>query len=53
MSVKEGLFDGKIVQRAPEFDDCREISKKHNVPLKKVYEQVWKSLNKHHDQETE
>ncbi|MDQ0198026.1 nickel pincer cofactor biosynthesis protein LarC2 [Neobacillus ginsengisoli] len=41
--VKEGILDGKIVQRAPEFEECKNIAQTHNVPLKKVYEQVWKS----------
>ncbi|NLJ56484.1 MAG: nickel pincer cofactor biosynthesis protein LarC [Firmicutes bacterium] len=29
---------------APEYDDCSQIAGKHNVPLKKVYQHVWKTL---------
>jgi pyridinium-3,5-bisthiocarboxylic acid mononucleotide nickel chelatase len=45
VTVKEGIYDGQVVQRAPEFEDCKTIAKLHHVPLKKVYEQVWKTLD--------
>ena len=44
VTVKEGIFVGQIVQRAPEFEECKQIARLHHVPLKKVYEQVWKAL---------
>ncbi|HET7578337.1 MAG TPA: nickel insertion protein [Bacillales bacterium] len=44
VTVKEGLHNGEIVQRAPEYEDCRRIAKKHDVPLKKIYEQVWRQM---------
>jgi pyridinium-3,5-bisthiocarboxylic acid mononucleotide nickel chelatase len=37
---------GEVVQRAPEFEDCKFIAETYSVPLKKVYEQVWKELKK-------
>lgn len=43
VTVKEGSFDGQIVQKAPEFEECKKIAQIHHVPLKKVYEQVWKA----------
>lgn len=42
ITVKEGLYDGKVIQRAPEFEECKKIAKSHRVPLKRVYEHVWK-----------
>ncbi|KAB7709184.1 DUF111 family protein [Bacillus aerolatus] len=45
VAVKEGIYEGAVVQRSPEFEDCRQIAKMHGIPLKKVYEQVWKLLN--------
>ncbi|WP_078412556.1 nickel pincer cofactor biosynthesis protein LarC2 [Priestia abyssalis] len=45
VTVKEGIYHGQVVQRAPEFEDCKNIARCHEVPLKKVYEQVWKELN--------
>lgn len=44
VTVKEGIYHGQVVQRAPEFEECKQIAQLHKVPLKKVYEQVWKAL---------
>ncbi|HET7627771.1 MAG TPA: nickel insertion protein [Bacillales bacterium] len=44
VTVKEGRLKGKVVQRSPEFEDCRAIAEKHGVPLKYVYHAVWKRL---------
>jgi uncharacterized protein (DUF111 family) len=44
--VKEGIHNGQLVQTAPEYEDCKLIAKNHQVPLKKVYEQVWKVLGR-------
>lgn len=35
--IKLGLHDGKIINRAPEFEDCKILSKQGNIPLKTVY----------------
>jgi pyridinium-3,5-bisthiocarboxylic acid mononucleotide nickel chelatase len=44
VSVKEGLMQGEIVQQAPEFSDCKAISEQHGIPLKLVFQEVWKQL---------
>ncbi|MBT2700214.1 nickel insertion protein [Neobacillus sp. C211] len=44
VTVKEGIYEGHVVQRAPEFEECKSIAQLHNIPLKKVYEMVWKAL---------
>lgn len=44
VTVKYGLMDGDIVQRAPEYEECKAIAVKWNVPLKDVYLEVWKHL---------
>jgi pyridinium-3,5-bisthiocarboxylic acid mononucleotide nickel chelatase len=46
VTVKEGIYDGQVVQRAPEYEDCKTIARLHQVPLKKVFEQVWMTLDK-------
>jgi pyridinium-3,5-bisthiocarboxylic acid mononucleotide nickel chelatase len=46
VSVKEGLLKGKIVQQAPEYSECKTLSDKHGVPLKLVFQEVWKQLNR-------
>lgn len=44
IKVKLGVFQGEIVNAYPEYEDCLWIATNHNVPLKKVYNQVWKNL---------
>ncbi|MDQ0806064.1 uncharacterized protein (DUF111 family) [Priestia megaterium] len=46
VTVKTGIMKGEVVQRAPEFEDCKLIAETYSVPLKRVYEQVWKELKK-------
>lgn len=36
--VKLGLRQGRVLQRAPEFESCREASARAGVPLRQVYE---------------
>jgi uncharacterized protein (DUF111 family) len=40
LSVKIGVYQGKVVQYAPEFKECEAIAKHHQIPLKAVYEEV-------------
>ncbi len=35
--IKVGVLDGRAVNRAPEFEDCREIAQRTGIPLKEVY----------------
>jgi len=46
ITVKLGTLGGEVVQRAPEYEECRAIARAHGVPLKRVYEAVWKQLEK-------
>ncbi|TCS83096.1 nickel insertion protein [Tepidibacillus fermentans] len=39
-TVKIGKRAGKIVQFAPEYEDCMQLAKEHQVPLKWVYDQA-------------
>jgi uncharacterized protein (TIGR00299 family) protein len=36
VNVKEGLWGGKVVNRAPELEDCRKLAARKKVPLKEV-----------------
>jgi uncharacterized protein (TIGR00299 family) protein len=36
--IKIGLRDGREMQAAPEFEDCRQIAETHHVPVKQVIE---------------
>ncbi|MFD2210069.1 nickel insertion protein [Virgibacillus halophilus] len=45
ITVKRGFYEGKAVQQAPEYEECRQIAETYHVPLKQVYEEVWKALD--------
>ncbi len=36
VKVKEGLYSGRVVRRAPEYEDCRRIAEARGVPLRQV-----------------
>jgi len=38
--IKEGKLNGKIVQAAPEFEDCKMLALKSNMPIRIVYEEA-------------
>ena len=38
VTVKIGKLKNKIMSVSPEYEDCKKIAEKHNIPLKKVYE---------------
>ena len=42
--VKLGRLDGQVVQAAPEFESCRELATRANVPVKQVYEAALRAL---------
>ncbi|QCJ41596.1 LarC family nickel insertion protein [Bacillus sp. S3] len=44
VTIKEGIFEGQVVQRAPEYEECKKIAEYHKIPLKQVYAQVWKAI---------
>lgn len=44
VTVKEGIHNGKVIKSSPEYEDCRQIAEEHNIPLKTIYEEVWKQL---------
>jgi uncharacterized protein (TIGR00299 family) protein len=42
--VKEGLRGGRVVNRAPELEDCRKIALRKGVPLKQVQQAALRAL---------
>lgn len=46
VTVKEGILEGEVIKHSPEYEECKQIAKSHRIPLKKVYEEVWKQLSK-------
>lgn len=44
IKVKEGWQNEALVKSSPEYEDCRKIAENFDVPLKDVYQEVWKNL---------
>ncbi|MGH9392168.1 MAG: nickel insertion protein, partial [Vicinamibacteria bacterium] len=42
--VKEGILGGKVVNRAPELEDCRKLAIQKKVPLKEVHRAALRAL---------
>ncbi len=50
VTVKLGLRDGRILQRAPEFESCRKVAEAAGVPIREVFAAALagaQSLNSH------
>ncbi|MDC3416093.1 nickel insertion protein [Aquibacillus salsiterrae] len=45
VTVKQGIRGNNVFQSSPEYEECRAIAEKYEVPLKAVYEEVWKKTN--------
>jgi pyridinium-3,5-bisthiocarboxylic acid mononucleotide nickel chelatase len=44
VTVKVGKLDGKVLQAAPEFESCRKLAEKANVPVKQIYEAAFRAF---------
>ncbi|WP_405097952.1 nickel insertion protein [Oceanobacillus sp. FSL H7-0719] len=44
VTVKQGLRNGEVFQSSPEYEMCKKIAEENNIPLKQVYQAVWKRL---------
>lgn len=44
VTIKEGIWEGKVIQASPEYEDCRKLAELHQVPLKDIYAAVWQQL---------
>ena len=42
--VKEGILAGKVVNRAPELEDCRKLATRKKVPLKEIQRAAMQAL---------
>jgi uncharacterized protein (DUF111 family) len=44
VTIKQGLRQGRILQSAPEFESCRQLSEQTGVPLRAVYEAALRAV---------
>lgn len=46
VTVKIGYMDGAPVKYKPEYEDCRNISKKHNLPVREVFHSIMNDIRR-------
>jgi uncharacterized protein (TIGR00299 family) protein len=44
VTLKNALLGGKVLRAKPEFEDCRELARRHNLPLTAVYAAVGRAM---------
>lgn len=44
VSIKVGQLDGQVLHRTPEYESCRELAAKKNIPVRQVFEAAIKAL---------
>ncbi len=45
VNVKIGLLKGEIINAKPEYEECKKIAEKRDIPLKKAYEEIKEDIN--------
>lgn len=45
VTVKIGLLHGEVVQRSPEYEECKTLAETFDVPLKTIFQAVWKAMD--------
>jgi pyridinium-3,5-bisthiocarboxylic acid mononucleotide nickel chelatase len=46
VTVKSSLLNGEKIKSKPEYEDCKRLAKKNNVPLSEIYSEINRVLNK-------
>jgi hypothetical protein len=47
--VKLASRGGAVVKAKPEYEVCRRLAREHRIPLREVYEEVWRRLDAERD----
>lgn len=43
VTLKNSYYKGELIKYKPEYEECKIIAKENNVPLKQVYEEIYRS----------
>ena len=46
VSIKSGLLNGVVVKSKPEYADCKKLAAQHKMPLRHLYAEVLKQMQK-------
>jgi pyridinium-3,5-bisthiocarboxylic acid mononucleotide nickel chelatase len=44
VTVKNAYYQGKLVKYKPEYEECKKIAREKNIPIAKVYREVYKEI---------
>jgi len=50
VTVKIGIYQGQVMQWAPEYEECKSLAQKHQLPLKEVYDMVRQAYSSSNNQ---
>lgn len=43
-NVKKAFYKGKLIKIKPEYEDCKRLAIENDVPIKEVYEEIFKNI---------
>ncbi len=46
VTIKKAKRSGEVLKYAPEYEECKEIARKYELPIKDVYEEILVSIKK-------
>jgi uncharacterized protein (TIGR00299 family) protein len=44
VTVKSSYYKGELVKSKPEYEDCKRLAEENNVPISKIYNDIYKTL---------
>lgn len=47
VTMKNAVLDGTVLRAKPEFEDCRELARRHDIPLAEVYARIARLAKDH------
>lgn len=45
VTVKTAIYRGKRLKSKPEYEDCIRLAKEHEIPVQKIYEEIFRQVN--------
>ncbi len=46
VTIKMGILNGKPIKYKPEYEDCRKIAEKHNLPVQEVFHSIMNDVRR-------
>jgi len=43
VTLKNSYYKGELIKSKPEYEECKIIAKENSIPLKQVYEEIYRS----------